>query len=129
MIKKYETEEERRNAHKMSCLRYEKTFNGYLMRMYRNMKSRITGIQWRKEHLYKGKELLSKEDFYNWAKNHEDYKKLYENYVKSGYEQKLAPTVDRIDSSKGYIIENMRWLTHSENSRLGNISRYSTNNK
>ena len=102
--------------------KYEKTHSGYLMRKYRNMKSRTCGIQWRKSHLYMGKELLSKEDFYNWAKNHQDFLRLFDDYVKSNYERRLAPTVDRIDSSKGYVLSNMRWLTHSENSRQ--TSRY-----
>jgi hypothetical protein len=48
--------------------KYEKTPNGFLMRMYRNMKSRVSGVQIQKFHLYEGKELLGKEDFYAWAK-------------------------------------------------------------
>jgi hypothetical protein len=39
--------------------------------------------------------------------------------VSSGYDRKLTPTVDRINTELGYEIHNMRWLTHSENSRLG----------
>lgn len=109
--------------------RYEKTPNGFLMRMYRNMTSRTKGIQWRKAHLYKGKELLPREDFYTWAKDHKDFWKLYKRWVRSDYDRKLTPTVNRIDASKGYLLNNMEWLTHSENSRLGSISkrRYSPN--
>jgi hypothetical protein len=47
---------------------------------------------------------------------------MFEIYKSSEFNRKLAPTVDRIDSSKGYSLDNMRWLTHSENSRLGSIS-------
>jgi hypothetical protein len=36
--------------------RYEKTKHGFLMRLYRNIKSRITGVQKKKYHLYEGKE-------------------------------------------------------------------------
>lgn len=103
--------------------KYEKTPNGFLMRMYRNMKSRVNGIQIQKYHLYKGKELLEKEDFYNWAKLNETFWKLYEDYKNSGFDRKLAPSVDRIDSSKGYIIDNMEFVTHSENSRRGANSK------
>ena len=46
---------------------YEKTVNGYLVRAYRNMKSRITGIQKKKFYLYAGKELMPKDEFYNWV--------------------------------------------------------------
>ena len=104
--------------------KYEKTVNGFLMRLYRNMQSRIVGIQKEKHHLYEGKELLNRQDFYTWAKSHEAFFKLFENWQKSNYDRKLTPSVDRIDSDKGYFIDNMRWITHSENSRLGSISRH-----
>jgi hypothetical protein len=104
--------------------KYEKTPNGFLMRMYRNMKSRVTGVQAQKFHLYKGKELLRKDDFYAWAKGNPTFWKLYEIYKNSGYDRKLAPSVDRVDSSKGYVIENMEFVTHSENSRRGSNSIY-----
>lgn len=104
--------------------KYEKTPNGFIMRLYRNMKSRISGVQVQKHHLYKGKELLSKEDFYSWAKSNPKFWELYEVYKNSGYDRKLAPSVDRVDSSKGYMLDNMEFVTHSENSRRGTASRY-----
>lgn len=99
--------------------KYEKTPNGFLVRLYRNMKSRISGVQYQKFHLYQGKELLPKEEFYNWAKNNSKFWDLFEQYKASNYDRKLAPSVDRVNSSIGYIIENMEWVTHSENSRRG----------
>lgn len=107
----------------LAIKKYEKTPNGFLMRMYRNMKSRITGVQWAKFHLYAGKELLPKEEFYEWAKNSPKFWELYEAYKNDNYNRKLAPSVDRIDSELGYCIENMEWVTHSENSRRGSISK------
>lgn len=104
--------------------RYEKTFNGYLMRTYRNMKSRVKGVLKKKAHLYEGLEILDKEVFYTWSKSNEDYIKLHKEWTDSGYEARLVPSIDRVDSSKGYVLENMRWITHSENSRLGNESRF-----
>ena len=103
--------------------RYEKTPKGKLMRIYRNMKSRIDGIQWQKAHLYAGKELLSRDEFYDWAIGNPDFTELYNAWVASGYDRKLAPSVDRIDSSVGYRIDNMEWVTHSENSRRGAVNR------
>ena len=102
--------------------KYEKTPNGFLMRLYRNMESRITGVQWMKAHLYDGKELLPREDFYQWAKC-QTFRRMFKTYENSGYDRKLAPSVDRIDSSKGYTIDNMEWVTHSENSRRGNVAK------
>lgn len=103
--------------------KYEKTHKGFVMRLYRNMKSRVEGVQQLKHHLYEGKELLSKEAFYEWALNNEQFFKLFEEYSSSGFLQKLAPSVDRIDSRKGYTIDNMEFVTHSENSRRGNLSK------
>lgn len=104
--------------------RYEKTFNGYLMRTYRNMTSRVKGILKKKAHLYKGLEILDKDTFYSWSKENEDYKNLHKDWVDSGYECRLAPSIDRVDSSKGYVMGNIRWLPHWLNSKLGNESRY-----
>ncbi len=106
--------------------KYEKTKNGFLMRLYRNMQSRVLGIQKKVTHLYKNKSLLERSDFYKWALESEDFEKLFSAWEKSHYDRKLTPTVDRIDSSKGYELDNIRWLTHSENSRLGAITAVQT---
>jgi 23S rRNA A1618 N6-methylase RlmF len=104
--------------------RYEKSVGGYLMRMYRNMKSRVTGVQKQKHHLYVGKTLISKEEFYEWAMCSPMFHVLWPAYVASGYEQKLAPTVDRKDSGCGYELDNMEWVTHSVNSSRGAKARH-----
>lgn len=106
--------------------RYERTKKGKLMRIYRNMLSRVTGVQAAKYHLYRGKSILPKEKFYEWAMNQKRFHALFDAWVASGYDRKLAPSVDRIDSSQGYKISNMEWVTHSENSRRGNLSRHRT---
>jgi len=106
------------NTHK-----YEKTLNGFLVRKYRNMQSRVLGIQKLKSHLYKGLYLLPREDFYEWAIASDQFHKLWSVWVNSKYDRKLCPTVDRIDSSKGYTLKNMEWVTHSENSGRANHNR------
>lgn len=116
--------ERRAKNHNIDTRKYEKTPKGLLMRKYRNMQSRVTGIQKLKAHLYKGKSLLKREDFYSWAFDNEDFNRLYIDWVESGYDRKLCPTVDRIDPKYGYVLENMRWITHSENSSLGALSRH-----
>lgn len=116
-----------KRTHNATCKKYEKTPKGFLMRTYRNMESRVTGIQKLKAHLYQNLELLDRESFYQWALSSEDFYNLYNAYCASGYQMKLAPSIDRIDSSKGYTFDNIRWITHSENSRLGALSRF--NNK
>lgn len=102
--------------------KYEHTKHGKLMRNYRNMKSRIEGVQWLKAHLYAGKSLLPKDEFYAWAMGCNAFHRLYREWVESGYDRKLAPSVDRKDSRLGYEVGNMEWVTHSENSRRGAVS-------
>ena len=107
--------------------KYEKTKRGFMMRLYRNMESRINGIQKLKFHLYANKHLLSREEFYGWAFSNNNFNVLFEKWELSNYNRKLTPSVDRIDSSKGYYLTNMEWVTHSENSRRGSISRHNKN--
>ena len=96
--------------------KYEKTPKGYLMRSYRNMQSRVEGIQ--KVGSWYGKELLPRQEFYRWSLASPDFQRLFREYEASGYDRRLAPSPDRVDSTKGYTLENMRWVTHSENSAL-----------
>lgn len=115
---------ERRKANgNLYTHRYEKTVNGFLMRMYRNMESRVRGIQKLKFHLYQGKELWDRAIFYEWAKKSVSFLRLWEAWVKSGYNRKLTPTVDRINPLGGYNLSNVEWVTHSENSRRGSLSQ------
>jgi hypothetical protein len=105
--------------------KYEKTKQGKLVRTYRNMQIRVWGMLEAKAHLYEGLPLLDRGDFYSWSLNNQSFNDLFDCWVVSGYSRKLSPSIDRINSSLGYVLENMRWLTHSENSRLGAMSRCS----
>lgn len=115
--------ERRKENGNAATKKYEKTPRGFLMRAYRNMKSRVEGVQKVKFHLYQGKTLLSKEDFLDWSIDHPTFKVLFSEWVESEYNRKLTPSVDRIDSSKGYELDNMEWVTHSVNSSRGSISK------
>lgn len=102
---------------------YKQTPKGYLSTVYSRMRSRVSGEAKSKAHLYKGKELISREEFYVWALSCNKYFEMFEAYKKSEFRIILAPSIDRVDTTLGYTIDNMRWLTHSENSRLGAISQ------
>lgn len=117
---KVQVRESGNSAHR----KYAMTEKGFLVRTYSNMLGRVNGLVKSKRHLYFGLEILSREDFYNWSLNNPDFKKLIDVYRESGYDRKLAPSIDRIDSSKGYILGNIRWLTHSENSSIGSKNRH-----
>lgn len=99
--------------------KYEKSPKGFLMRTYRNMQSRVKGVQWRKAHLYEGLPILPREEFYTWAWDDHTFWRLYKQWVQSGYDRKLTPSINRIDTFKGYEIGNIEWLTFSTNCSLG----------
>lgn len=113
-----------------SCTRkYEKTKHGFLVRCYRNMLSRISGVQKKKAHLYTGKTILDKFTFYSWSINSIEFNLLFDNWEKNGYIRKETPSIDRIDSSGSYELGNIRWITFLENSRLGALSKKRRINK
>ena len=103
--------------------KYEKTKSGFLVRKYRNMESRVRGIQKKKFHLYEGIEILNRDDFYSWANSSEEFHKLFGRWELSDYKRALCPSVDRVNSNLGYTTNNMEWVTHSENSRRGALSK------
>lgn len=111
--------EYRRKNKNYSTKKYERSKKGKLMRTYRNMESRVKGILKKKEHLYGGLPLLEREEFYEWSLGDEHFNSLYDDWVKSDYDLKLSPSIDRKDTSEGYTKDNIRWVTHSENSSLG----------
>jgi len=105
-------------AHKRACAKYErKTKQGFLMRAYRNMLSRVTGVQKLKHHLYVGKELLPREDFYAWSLANQSFHALFDRWLAAGHVRTIAPSVDRINAALGYVLGNIRWVEFSENCR------------
>ena len=109
----------RQKTSNLSTKVYEKTLKGYLVRTYRNMTSRVRGILKKKAHLYEGKSILTKDEFYEWSLSSKEFHDLMARYEDSDYDLKLAPSIDRIDSSLGYTLGNIQWITFSENSRKG----------
>lgn len=87
------------------------------------MESRIKGIQKKKFYLYKGKCLLDRDEFYKWSLMSDEFDRLFKEWKESNYNQKLTPSVDRVDSKLGYELSNMEWVTNSENSRRSSITR------
>jgi len=95
--------------------KYEKTKKGFLVRCYRNMKSRVTGVTKNKNHLYLGLEILDKDLFYEFSLNSNEFNVLFDKWESVSYERRICPSIDRIDPEKGYLIGNIQWITFSEN--------------
>ena len=86
---------------------------------YAGMKVRVNGNNSHKSSV-EGKAILSQSEFLEWCYKKENitvFLKLYEDWKKSDYSNKIAPSIDRIDNDKGYTIKNLQWLTLSDNTK------------
>ncbi len=101
---------------------YERfTQRGFLMRVYRNMLSRVLGIQKREAQYYQGLPILPKNVFYMWAVGDAEFQRLWTIWQASNLDCKLTPSIDRPDVTQGYVLDNMQWLPNSVNS--GKLTR------
>jgi hypothetical protein len=121
-FKKYINKEDKKNALLSNNRKYFKTKKGKIVSTYVNMNRRVRGYV--KPHIYKGLDILSKEDFYTFANSSDEFNHLYSSWVDSGYSRRLSPSIDRVDSTKGYTLDNIQFITHSENSTKGAESRW-----
>lgn len=113
--------ERRRKTGNVDTLRYEKTPSGFIMRVYNNLVGRCLGRV--KPHLYAGLPYLDRATFYAWARDSKEFWRLYRRWVMAGYDQRLTPSLNRINPTQGYMLDNIEWLTHSANSSLGALNR------
>lgn len=63
-------------------------------------------------------EVLTREQYDAWlVKNMDQFERIYTAWVESGFDRKLSPSIDRIKNNKGYVPENMQWLSLSNNNK------------
>lgn len=98
------------------------------MRAYRNMLSRVVGIQKKEAHYYEGLSILPQNVFRVWAVQDSAFQQLWAIWQKTiPLDRRLTPSIDRKDVLKGYILDNMQWVTHAVNSgrltRRDNVTR------
>lgn len=83
---------------------------------YAGIKTRCKGIG--RTYTVTGMKYLSKSEWKSWCYEPDNMKKFmnyYNKWMEAGFSNKTAPSIDRIDSSKGYIVGNLQWLSQSEN--------------
>jgi hypothetical protein len=105
---------------------YEKAPKGFLSRCYSNMRQRVSGEQNQdRPHIYKNKklQLMSKKEFMAWAATSMVFWTLYAEYSLNGFQRRMAPSPDRLDSNKGYTIDNLQWVPFHENARRASQSK------
>jgi len=56
-----------------------------------------------------------------WAAAQKLFHDLFYNWLKSGYDKLKAPSIDRIEISKPYTLDNLRIVTWEENKRNGEL--------
>ena len=94
------------------------------------MKRRVTGTSGSHNRGdWLGKPILPRDVFLTWAKNHSDFLSLYKQWLTNGFDRKLTPSVNRMNSHKGYVLGNMEWMTNSQNSGLSSGVRVAKNKK
>lgn len=101
----YETEQRRYNFVRMWGKRYA------------HMKARAEGRSTNFSYS-SGKDLLTRDEFFEWCKakhNFLIFMVIYMDWVTSGFDLSLCPSVDRIDPDKGYVADNLQWLSFSDN--------------
>lgn len=64
---------------------------------------------------YFGKAICTKEEFIERFLKDNEFLKLYRKWQRNNFQRKFAPSIDRFDNSLGYEINNLRFITHAEN--------------
>lgn len=105
-----------RKAHSLGMKKYRRTKIGYMRHKYLQMKTRIRGRPDRKNDSWRGKSICTREEFLRWSMQNPSFHRLFRQWLHNQNNPKLWPSIDRIKNTEGYIIGNMRWVTHSENS-------------
>ncbi len=96
----------------------------FLYHKYKNIENRV--MRENNSSAY-GKFMPTWNEFFKAFHKNKKLKKLMNEWAKSGFERKLVPSVDRIDDNFGYEIDNIQWITWSENSRKGALKRHYKN--
>lgn len=72
---------------------------------------------------YRDRKLLfTIDEFLAKAQKSRRLRRIYNVWVKSNFDPKYRPTVDRINNNGDYTMANIQFLTNSENSRKGTKS-------
>lgn len=88
----------------------------YLRTCWGEIKRRCTQLVPNRTYSVYGKEYCTKEEFVDRFLNDESFLKQYQIWQESDYKRGLAPSIDRIDNTGDYRIENLQFLSNIENS-------------
>lgn len=89
------------------CRKHRKTKKGIIECIYWNQRrtSRDRGYDLPNYTLHK---------LVEWVFSQPNFNKIFDNWVESGYEKRLVPSIDRIDPYKSYTFDNIQLMTWEE---------------
>lgn len=109
------------HKHRVDKLAYDQNRHRYSIQRIFNHRYAGIGVRCRgvgRTYHVTGKDFLTKGEWNTWCYAPETYKRFmraYELWVQNNFNEKFAPSIDRVDNTKGYILGNLQWLTKSEN--------------
>lgn len=102
----------------MVTLKDRRSFNYYFNNKYNAIRHRV-----KMRNYYIGLAYMGRNEWNIFLDNtYHRRLKLWDEWVANGYQRSLAPSIDRIDPSKGYVDGNVRWITYSLNCALAKRS-------
>lgn len=94
-----------------------------LNRTYTLMLQRTKGKNTRRPDIYAGLPICTREEFLERFLTCPAYEKIYDEWIASGRERKLAPSPDRLVGRLGYVISNIQMVPFGENARRSSRRR------
>lgn len=61
----------------------------------------------------------SKYELFDWAMSQDKFHELFKQWINSNFDNKLIPSIDRIDCLQSYAIDNIQLMTWDENRKKG----------
>ena len=97
-----------------SYLKRRENKREFLKFSYQRIKDRVSDHK--KYPTYRDRNLsFTVDEFFLFAVGNKNFLKLHDKYVKNNFDFNFTPTVDRIDNNLGYDINNIQFLTRSQN--------------
>jgi len=87
----------------------------YLQTCYSELSRRVKTFDPLRPNYY-GLNKCTKSEFLNKFLTDSEFLRLYKNWQISGYKRRHSPSIDRINNSLGYTLDNIRFILHTENS-------------
>lgn len=98
-----------------ACYKMKMRYNSPKFRLctiYQAIKNRCTN---KKDKYYYGMQYCTRDEFLSKFINDPAFLEQFKNWKLSGHKMTQVPSVDRIDVNKGYHINNIQFIIHSEN--------------